>query len=374
MNFTRTTNQTNVPFVAGISFKTAPVEVREKIAISQHALACTGCQLKVHKGLTEVVVLSTCNRVEIYGVAPKSGTAESVLASVARGGVDVTPYIYAHENNDAARHLFSVVSGLDSMVLGETEIAGQVKGAYEKAHQVKLTGSVTNRLFQKALQTAKAIRSKTHIQRGATSVGSVALQLAEKIFGNSLADKTVMIIGAGKMGEACVRHLAKKGIKSVIVANRSIERAQKLADEFGARAVNFMDDGIAEMRNVDIVVSSTGCPETVLDRDDIAAVMQSRRNRPLVLIDIAVPRDIDPNVQELENVFLYDIDDLEQIVQENVRLRQQEIDTCRAIVEQHTNELMEKLTGPAGKPVKTSKGAVRSIPSLTMPRGVACAA
>ncbi len=362
MNFIRTTNQTSVPFVAGISFKTAPVEVREKMAISQHALACTGCQLKVKKGLSEVVVLSTCNRVEIYGVAPDRGTAETVLNSVARGGFDVTPYIYAHENDGAARHLFSVVSGLDSMVLGETEIAGQVKGAYEKAYQVKLTGSVTNRMFQKALQTAKAIRSKTQIQRGATSVGSVALQLAEKIFGTALADKTVMIVGAGKMGEACVRHLAKKGIKSVIVANRSMERAQKLADEFGARAVNFMDDGIAEMRNADIVVSSTGCPETVLDRDDVAAVMQTRRNRPLVLIDIAVPRDIDPNVQELENVFLYDIDDLEQIVKENVRLRQQEIETCRAIVEQHTIELMEKLTGPVGKPVKAPRQSERAVP------------
>lgn len=372
MNFIRTTNQASVPFVAGISFKTAPVEVREKMAISQHALACTGCQLKVKKGLSEVVVLSTCNRVEIYGVAPNRGTAESVLNSVARDGMDVTPYIYAHENDDAARHLFSVVSGLDSMVLGETEIAGQVKGAYEKAHQVKLTGSVTNRLFQKALQTAKAIRSKTQIQRGATSVGSVALQLADKIFGNTLADKTVMIIGAGKMGEACVRHLAKKGIKSVIVANRSIERAQKLADEFGARAVNFMDDGIAEMRNADIVVSSTGCPETVLDREDVAAVMETRRNRPLVLIDIAVPRDIDPSVQELNNVFLYDIDDLEEIVKENVRLRQQEIDTCRAIVEQHTTELMEKLTGPVGKPVKAPRQLDR--PALALSGAIGCPA
>jgi glutamyl-tRNA reductase len=370
MNFYRTPNQVGVPFVSGISFKTAPVELREKIVISQHALTCTGCQLKVKKGLSEVVVLSTCNRVEIYGVAEHSGVAETVLNTVARDGMDVTSYTYAHEGDAAARHLFSVVSGLDSMVLGETEIAGQVKGAYEKAQQVKLTGSVTNRLFQKALQTAKVIRSKTQIQRGATSVGSVALQLAEKIFGQALIHKTVMIIGAGKMGEACVRHLAKKGIKSVIVANRSVERAQKLADEFGGRAVNFMDDGIAEMRNADIVISSTGCPETVLDRNDIAAVMETRRNRPLVLIDIAVPRDIDPRVQEISNVFLYDIDDLEQIVTENVRMRQQEIETCRQIVEEHTVELMAKLSGSVGNVAKKR----RVQPGLVLPTPVACAA
>lgn len=371
MSFKTTTNTPNVPFVAGISFKTAPVEVRERMAISQHALACTGCQLKVKKGLSEVVVLSTCNRVEIYGVAPSSAAAESVLNSIARDGFDVSSYQYTNEGEEAARHLFSVVSGLDSMVLGETEIAGQVKGAYEKAHEVKLTGSVTNRLFQKALQTAKAVRSKTQIQRGATSVGSVALQLAEKIFGSTLADKTVMIIGAGKMGEACVRHLAKKGIRSVIVANRSVERAQMLADEFGGRAVNFMDDGIEEMRKADIVISSTGCPETILDREDVAAVMKARRNRPLVLIDIAVPRDIDPAVQTMENVFLYDIDDLQQVVAENVRLRQHEIETCRQLVEQHANELIQKLAGPVGKPTKPERKAELSF-RFCQP--IACAA
>jgi len=333
----------SIPFVAGISFKTAPVNLREQIAVAPARLTCSGCHLKIHGGLSEVVLVSTCNRVEIYGVAQNTNRIDALLNSLARSKADVRPHVYTHEGEDAVRHLFSVASGLDSMVLGETEITGQVKQAYERAQGVKLTGRITNCLFQKALQTAKAIRTKTQIQRGATSVGSVAVQLAEKIFDTNFREKTIMIIGAGKMGEACVRHLAKKGIKSIIVANRSVERAQNLASEFGGRAVNYMDDGLAVMREADIVVSSTGCPETILDREDVEAVMRHRRNRPLVLIDIAVPRDIDPEVGKLENVFLYNIDALEEIVRENVKVREQELSRCREIIEEQTAELMAKI-------------------------------
>ena len=203
--------------------------------------------------------------------------------------MDVSPYIYLHTGEAAARHLFAVASGLDSMVLGETEITGQIKTAYETALAAKLTGRIINGLFQRAFQVVKAIRTKTLIGRGATSVGSVAVQLAEKIFSGDFKDKTVMIIGAGKMGEACIRHIAKNGVKSIIVANRSMESAEALAREFGGRAVNYMDDGLAAMVGADIVVSSTGCPETILDREDVEAVMRQRPNRPLFLIDIAVP-------------------------------------------------------------------------------------
>ena len=181
-------------------------------------------------------------------------------------------------------------------------------------------------------------------------MGSVAVQLAEKIFGGDFHDKTVMIIGAGKMGEACIRHLAKNGVRSIIVANRSLEHAEELAREFGGRAVNYMDDGLAAMVEADIVVSSTGCPDTILDREDVEAVMRQRPNRPLFLIDIAVPRDIDPAVQQLENVFLYDIDDLEKLVAGNVRMREQEMASCRDIIEKHTAELMAKLNGPSRRP------------------------
>jgi glutamyl-tRNA reductase len=259
------------------------------------------------------------------------------------------------------RHLFSVASGLDSMVLGETEITGQVKLAYERAKEAKLTGRVTNRLFQKALQTAKDIRTKTNIGRGATSVGSVAVELAGKIFDENLAEKSVLIIGAGKMGESCVRHLAKKGARSVLVSNRSFERAQLLAAEFGGRAIR-LDDCLDAMVEADIVVSSTGAPETILHRADLEQVMKARRNRPLALIDIAVPRDIDPDVANVPGVYLYDIDDLQAIVRENARLRSQELDRCAEILTAHTTEFMERVNPAARPTVRTPETRAAGLP------------
>jgi glutamyl-tRNA reductase len=228
------------------------------------------------------------------------------------------------------------------MVLGETEITGQLKHAYQTAHESRLTGRVLNRAFQAALQAAKEIRSTTQIGRGATSVGSVAVELAGKIFGSGLSDKTVMIVGAGKMGEACVRHLSKKGARSVLVSNRSFERAQELAGEFGGRAIRF-DGCLDAMTDADIVVSSTGCPQIVLHADQIDRVMAARRHRPLFLIDIAVPRDIDPGVQRLDNVYLYNIDHLQTLVRENLRHREVEVARCRDIIEEKTSALMKKL-------------------------------
>jgi glutamyl-tRNA reductase len=337
-------------FVTGISFKTAPVALREQLAVAPSRLLETAARLKEQGGLSEVALVCTCNRVEIYGVAESADQAAALLASLARTPVDIAAYVYVHREEAAARHLFSVASGLDSMVLGETEITGQIKNAYEASRGAKLTGRVLNCAFQRAFQVVKAIRTKTQIGRGATSVGSVAVQLAEKIFGGDFHDKTVMIIGAGKMGEACIRHIAKNGISSLIVANRSIAHAEELAREFGGRAVNYMDDGLTAMMEADIVVSSTGCPETILDREDVELVMRQRPNRRLFLIDIAVPRDIDPGVQRVENVFLYDIDDLEKMVAENVRTREQEMGPCRQIIEEHTAALMAKIHEPARLP------------------------
>ena len=195
------------------------------------------------------------------------------------GGVDFAPHLYIKEGAEAVEHLFSVASGLDSMVIGETEITGQVKQAYQAAQEAKLTGRVTNRLFQTALQVAKEIRTQTGIGRGATSVGSVAVDLAERIFDRDLSGKTVMIIGAGKMGEACIRHLAKRGARSVLVSNRSYDRALSLANEFGGRAVRF-DECLTAMAQADIVVSSTGSPQTILHRDDVASVMAGAATAP----------------------------------------------------------------------------------------------
>jgi glutamyl-tRNA reductase len=349
-------------FVTGLSYKTAPVEVREKLAVRPSLLPCHGCRLKLGAGLDEVVLLSTCNRVEVYGVTPWiQGKVFRIFQQLCPG-LDVMPYVYVKEGADAVRHLFSVTSGLDSMVIGETEITGQVKNAYQAAQQVGLTGRVLNRWFQTALQVAKEVRTHTGIGHGATSVGSVAVELAEKVFAGDLSDKTVMILGAGKMGEACVRHLAKGGARSVLVANRSLERAQMLAAEFGGRALSF-DERMAALIEADIVVSSTGSPTTVLHKDEIAGVLKARANRPLVLVDIAVPRDIATDVEELDNVYLYNIDHLEAVVRENSRMREQELSKCNEIIARRTGALMVKLNPP---PIDRPVADVELVPGWTL--------
>ena len=356
-------------FVAGLSYKTAPVELREKLAVHPSRLRCHGCRLKLGGNLEEVVVLSTCNRVEIYGVTPKvNGNVHRLFQNLSTGEVDFAPHLYVKEGAEAVEHLFSVVSGLDSMVIGETEITGQVKQAYLAAQEAKLTGRVTNRLFQTALQVAKEIRTQTGVGRGATSVGSVAVELAERIFDRDLSGKTAMIVGAGKMGEACIRHLAKKGARSVLVSNRSYDRALNLANEFGGRAVRF-DDCLQAMAEADIVVSSTGSPQTILHRDGVASVMAGRGNRPLFLIDIAVPRDIDADVEQLDNVYLYNVDHLEAIMRENVRQREQDLTRCRSILGERAAALMARFT-PA--PETNYDPRVQSQPRWVLGAVAAC--
>jgi glutamyl-tRNA reductase len=356
-------------FVAGISYRTTPVELREQLAVSRSRLQCSGCRLKLRGNLSEVVLLSTCNRVEIYGVSPWiHGTVHRLFQELTNTDLDFTPYLYVKEGAAAAAHLFAVASGLDSMVIGETEITGQVKSAYEAAKAAGLTGKKMNQLFQAACSVVKKIRTETGIGRGATSVGSVAVELAEKIFDRDLSEKTVMILGAGKMGEACVKHLAKRGAKTVLVANRSFERAEKLAKEFGGRAVR-LEDSAAAMAEADILVSSTGSPDLVLRREDVAKILPARRNRPLVLVDIAVPRDIDPAVAELPNVFLYDIDDLEAVVRENTKNREQELARCQEIILQQVGKLMLRF---AGRPVGAAPDASLGEPAIALFQTAAC--
>jgi glutamyl-tRNA reductase len=293
-------------------------------------------------------------------VAPRlNGNVARLFQELSGTDFDFSSYLYVKEGLGAIEHLFAVASGLDSMVIGETEITGQIKQAYQAAQTARLTGRVTNRLFQTALQIAKEVRTQTGIGRGSTSVGSVAVELAERIFDRDLSQKTVMIIGAGKMGEACVRHLAKRAAHSVLVANRSFERAENLATEFGGRAVH-LEDLLTAMSEADIVVSSTGCPHTILHRDQLAALMPARRNRPLFLIDIAVPRDIDPDVQQLDNVYLYNVDHLEAIVRENVRLREKELSRCREIITERATALLarfEPAPERASRPAPTREAA-----------------
>ncbi len=330
-------------FAAGLSYRTAPVELREQLAVKPSKLICQACRLKLCGDLDEVVLLSTCNRVEIYGTTPRvTGRIDSLFRLLSNNPRDFRSHVYVHEDAAALRHLFRVAGGLDSMVLGETEITGQVKNAYDTARSARLTGGVLNRVFQKAFQAAKEIRSHTSIGRGATSVGSVAVELAEKIFRHDLSRQTVIIIGAGQMGEACIRHLAKKGAQSILVSNRSFDRAVELAGEFGGKALRF-EECLTAMADADIVVTSTGCPKTLLHRTDVERLMRARRNRPLFLIDISVPRNIDPDVQRLDNVYLYNIDDLETIVRENVRSRAQDSALCEQIIDTRVAALMSKL-------------------------------
>ena len=251
-------------FVVGLSHHTSPVELREQFAVNAADLVVCSNRLKFQGDLAEIVLLSTCNRVEIYATSQGGASrANALLQSLCEGSPDLRSHSYTYEDLDAVRHLFRVAVGLDSIVLGETEITGQVKKAYEIARAAQLTGGTLNRVFQKAFQVVKEIRTHTLIGRGATSVGGVAVELAHRVFRQDLSSQQVMIIGAGRMGEACVRHLAKKGARSILVCNRSFDRALSLAGEFGGQAVR-CEDYLTAMASADIVLTSTGCPHTLL--------------------------------------------------------------------------------------------------------------
>jgi len=327
-------------FAAGLSHKTAPIDLREQLAPKHSELADHARILKSRGQLNEIVLLSTCNRVEIYGT---TRGAESDIKSLFKllcskpGELDA--YIYVHENVDAVRHLLRVTAGLDSMVLGETEITGQIKNAYEIARNAGLTGRVLNRLFQRAFQATKEIRTRTGIGRGTVSIKSTAVELIGR---TDLPQQSIMVLGAGAMAENCVRLLIKKGAKSILISNRSFDRALYLATRCGAKAVCF-GYCLFEMRDVDVVIAATSSAETLLSCDDIENLMKARRNRPLLLIDLSVPRNIDPAVTGLDHVSLFNIDDLEALARRGVQARQRELTACHQIIEAHVAALTEKL-------------------------------
>jgi len=340
-------------FVAGVSQKTAPVEVREQLAVTPSHLVDAAEVLKLFGYLDEVVLLSTCNRVEIYGTTRQSiDSIKSALQLLSSEPVDLDPYIYVHKDAEAARHLFRVTAGLDSMTLGETEITGQIKNAYETAREAGLTGPVLNRLFQRAFQATKEIRTHTAIGRGAVSVKSAAILLTEKIFGHEIAHKSVMVIGAGQMAERCVQSLVSKGVRSIFVSSRSFDRAIDLANRCGGEAVCF-GYCLFEMRDVDVVVAATSSGQTLLVLDDIENLMKARRNRPLLLIDLSVPRNIDPAASQLENVTLYNIDDLEALARQGAQARERELATCHQIIEAHVAALIKKLASESERMTQT---------------------
>ena len=330
--------------VIGLSHHTSPVIVRERFAFAEAKIPATLSLLRESGTVEEAVILSTCNRVEIYAATalpPAKAFAElqGFLLKCADYRDPMTDEIYTLAEPQSLHHLFKVAAGLDSMVLGETEILGQLKKAYELALQHNHTSGILNKAFQKAFNVAKHIRTETAIQRGSVSVGSVAVELAEKIF-NALENRQVMVIGAGDTSEKTARALLSRGARSIIVSNRSHERALALASELGGRAVQFEEWG-QEFEKIDIVISSTAAPHYILDRAKLGPLMKLRKNRPLLLIDIAVPRDIEPEVNLLENVYLYNIDDLQAIADDYLKQRQEEIARCEMIIAEKARGLVE---------------------------------
>jgi len=318
--------------VTGLNHEAAPVHVREKLAFPRHRLPEALEELCRVEGVAEAVILSTCNRVEVYVCTngpPGDALVSDFLASF--HGVwpeTFAPYLYGHDDVEAVAHLFRVASGLDSMVLGEAQITGQVREAYEAASEG--AGPVLHRLFQHALSVAKQVRTHTDIGQGRASVGSVAVELAERIF-ESLADRVVLVVGAGEMGASVVRALRAAGSETTLVANRTYTRAEELASEWGGSAVRY-DALPAHLAQADIVISSTDAPHYVIRPEDVAAAVRSRPDRSLFLIDIAVPRDIDPAAGDVDGCYLYNVDDLQAVVAETLTRRNKELGRCQAIV------------------------------------------
>ncbi len=321
----------------GLSHRTASVEQREKFAIAESELGSAACRLSTTDGLGECVVISTCNRVEVYAAAPDAGFALAALRRffAERATADDTAF-YQADATESIRHLFRVVSGLESMVLGETEILGQVKKAYQAACDAGATGRHLNKFFQRAFNVAKEVRTKTNITRGSTSVGAVAVDLAEKIFGKLNSCK-VMILGAGETSELTARALLSRGAHSIFVSNRSHDRAVALAAELGGRAIHF-DKWHDELLPADILIGSTAAPHAIVTREKIAPVMRQRKDRPLFIIDLAVPRDVDPAVNEMDGVYLYDIDSLKAIAGQSLEVRRADLALCEQMIERHVAE------------------------------------
>lgn len=326
----------------GLTFEGAPVELREKVAFRDAQLPEALSRMKEALGLREVVLVSTCNRVEYFGETEQPDFAAAAWPGFLRGfhGIpdDFQPLSFQLRGTPCVEHLFAVASGLKSMVVGETEILGQLKDAYDVARAQGQTGKWLNRLFQSSFAAAKSVRSRTGITRGSVSVGSVSVELAEKIFGD-LNGCRVMVIGAGDTSEKTARSLLGHGVRSLLVANRTFDRAGALASQLGGEAVRWeeWEDRAVE---IDIMISSTSAPHYVLTADKLSALLKRRGRRPLFLIDLAVPRDFEPSINLLDDVYLYDIDDLQSIAQAHLRERQTEVSRSVEILKPHVERYM----------------------------------
>lgn len=330
--------------LVGLNHKTAPLDVRERVAYSPEQVPELLSVLRADEHLQECALLSTCNRTEFYAVADREADhGWSVLTNFLqqREKADLASHLYRHEGSLAINHLFSVSSGLDSLVVGEHQILGQVRKAYIQAQEADCTGPILERLFPWALRVGKKARSETKISQGSSSVAAAAVDLAQKIFGE-MTGRSVVLLGAGKMCAKSLKLLVKAGVEHVKVVNRTFEKATELAEQCGGVAVPYeeLDEALTQ---VDILLSSTGAPHYIVTKDRLAQVMRKRRGRPLFLVDIAVPRDFDPACGEVDNVYLYNIDDLQSVVDKNLARRHSETQAVLKIVENATQDFCRDL-------------------------------
>lgn len=325
----------------GINHHTAPVDIREKAAFASDKLVNALHEVTESGAVNEAAIVSTCNRTELYCGLDSSYDGQVIdwFCHYHRlNRSDVHPYLYRHPDQAAVKHVFRVAAGLDSMILGEPQILGQMKEAFATAHKAGATGKILNRLFQQTFTVAKQVRTDTAIGASAVSVASAAVRLAMQIF-NKISEQTVLLIGAGDMIELCARHLKAQGVGHMIVANRTVERAQLVANEFGAEAISLAEMP-TRLADADIVITSTASQLPILGKGAVERALKMRKHRPMFMVDIAVPRDIEPEVSELNDVYLYSIDDLREVVQENIESRQEAALEAEKIIDTQVVDFM----------------------------------
>lgn len=334
--------------VAGVSHHTAPLALRERLVVSAGDTIVAAQRILEAAGAKEIVLLSTCNRTEIYAVEGDEDSVPAIWSDFsALLGEDVSPFGYVRRDRDAVSHLYRVTSGIDSMIFGEAQIHGQVRDAWERSRSA--AGAVLSRLFQSALMVGGRVRSETSIGRGAASTSSAAVQLASKIFG-SLSGRHAMVLGAGDMAELALECLVSEGVRTAIVANRTHERAEELAKRYQAQALHY-DECWAHLADVDLLICSTAAPHAIVGVEQIVGSLKARGDRPLCILDIAVPRDVDPAVGQLGNVFLYDLDDLRTVATANIERRREELPAAESLIAPEVEKYWEWLAGLAAVPV-----------------------
>jgi len=348
--------------ILGINHKTAPVALREKMAFSDDRLAAALRALRQESGVAEAVILSTCNRTELYWAGSAGTPALTDWLERHHGQkFDLTESLYVHQERDAVEHAFSVASGLDSMVLGEAQILGQLKDAYRVAQQAGSTGPALNKLFQAAFAAAKRVRTETRIGANAVSIASAAIALARRVY-SDLGSRRALLIGAGEMIGLTARHLAAQGVRHMVIANRSLPRAQTLAAEVKAYAIGLEDIG-EELAQADIVISCTASPLPIVTKSLAESAVRARRRRPIFMVDLAVPRDIEPQVADIEDVYLFSIDDLQQVVDENRQQREAAAAGAKLVIAEEVARFLAqaraKDAGPAIRALRSQADGIR---------------